>query len=337
VTLGQRGQPPTHPPHRTRWGLRARAARIARSRATEVTQRPSGGLDLVLKSFFALQHLLCGALALCVRALRLTRNTGEELPFQLALTLELTWLRPEQRYQLEACGSPTNIVDFSSYYPDRALRSRRTPTPVPTRLRWHWSTACVVTTLFLGLTPLLLAWIGPRSGEYSTDMGEHRSIALTDGSTVVMTAQSHMRVRFSARGRDIELLQGEALFSVAPDGKRPFRVHAGQTILETVGTGFSVVNLADGGTRVGVTRGQVQVFARPQQGSILLNPYGLAWTGMTMFGSAPPPAGIVISAGHEARASWDRYTLEVESRAVPVAELERHTAWTNGLLAAEPH
>ena len=235
-----------------------------------MTQRPSGGLDLVLRFFFASQHLLCGALALSVRALRLTRNSGNELPFQLALTLELTWLRPEQRYQLEACGSPTNIVDFSSYYPDRALRSRITPTPVPTQLRWHWSTACVVTTLFLGLTPLLLAWVGPRSGEY-------------------------------------------------------------------VGTGFSVVNLADGGTRVGVTRGRVQVFASSQQGSILLNPYGLAWVETTLFGSPPPAAGVVISAGHEARVSYDRYTLEVESRAVPVAELERHTAWTNGLLAAEPH
>jgi hypothetical protein len=316
VTLGQRGQPPANQRRRTRCAIRACGAR---SQAAEVTQVPSGGLGVVLKVFFALQHVLCGALALCVRALRLGRNSHDELPFELALTLELIWLRPEQRYQLEVLGSPTNVVDLFSYYPDRAPRSHVVPTPVATQPRWHWTTALIVTTLFLGLTPLLLAWSGPRSGEYSTGMGEHRSIALADGSVAIMSSQSHMRVRFSARAREVEFLQGEALFSVVPDANRPFRVHAGQTIVEALGTGFSVVNLADSGTRVGVTRGRVKVSA----------------SHTTMFGVAAQTAGVIISAGHEARVSGDRNTLEVESRAVPVAELERHTAWTNGPLATE--
>jgi transmembrane sensor len=297
----------------------------------------------VLKIFFALHHCLCAMLGLCVRALRASRKGADEMPFALALTLELTWLSPAQRCELQAYGSrnpiadplwPANVIDFSSYYPERALRSRSVPTPAPTQPRWQWASACVAASAFMLLAALLLYWPGRASGEYLTGMGERRSIPLADGSAVIMNTQSHLRVRFSARGRDVELLAGEALFSVAHDPQRPFRVHARHTIVEAIGTEFSVY-LDNAGARVAVTQGRVRVFANPGQGAIMLNPYGLTWADSTQTTLEPPPE-VTISAGHEARISRDSSTFpgfEVASRSLATEELQRHTAWVNGQLA----
>jgi transmembrane sensor len=297
----------------------------------------------VLKVFFALQHCLCTALGLSLRALRASRKTPDEMPFALALTLELTWLSPAQRCELQAFGSsnptvgslwPANVIDFSSYYPDRARRSRLVPASVPTQPRWHWTTACVVASVGMLLAPLLMYWPGQISGEYLTGTGERRSIPLADGSAVIMNTQSHLRVRFSSHSRDVELLAGEALFSVAHEAGRPFRVHARHTIVEAAGTEFSVY-LGNDGTLVAVTQGRVKVFAKRSQNAIMLNPYGLAWADNTQE-LLDPPLEVALSAGQEARISRDSHTFPgffVTSRSIPTDELHRHTAWVNGQLA----
>jgi transmembrane sensor len=230
---------------------------------------------------------------------------------------------------------PANVIDFSSYHPDRALRSRFVPTPEPTQPRWHWATACVVACAFMVVTPLLLYWSEQGSGEYITGTGERRSIPLADGSAVIMNTQSLLRVRFSSRGRDVELVAGEALFSVARDPSRPFRVHARHTIVEAIGTEFSVY-VGDSSTRVAVTQGRVKVFASPSQSTIMLNPYGLAWVDTTSSGLDAPASAVAIGAGHEALISRNGNTFpnfEVSSRSIPTDALQRRIAWVSGQLA----
>ena len=70
-----------------------------------------------------------------------------------------------------------------------------------------------------------------------------------------MNTQTRLRVRYSPHGRDIELIEGEALFNVARDPLRPFRVHARRTIVEALGTRFSIY-LGNSGTQIAVTQGQ---------------------------------------------------------------------------------
>lgn len=319
MTLGQRGQPLTPPSSRSRW------------------------LGAMLKVFFALQHCLCAALRLCLRR----GKAGDEMPFALALTVELTWLSPQQRCELQALGAPNptvdplwpaNVIDFSSYYPDRALRRRlaASPTPAaPAPTRWHWATALAVATGFVAISPLLLYWPSAGSNEYVTGTGEHRSILLADGSTVTMNTQSRLRVRYSSRGRDVELVEGEALFSVAREANRPFRVHALQTIVEAVGTEFSVY-LGKSAAQVVVTQGRVKMSASPPPGPIILNPSGLAWTDETLLGFERHATEVAVGAGHEARVSRASDTLpgfEVDSRSLSPEQLERRIAWTNGQLA----
>jgi transmembrane sensor len=74
---------------------------------------------------------------------------------------------------------------------------------------------------------------------YTTDVGEQRAIALKDGSTVVLDTQSRLRVQLSAHERSF-YLEGQALFSVAHDPSRPFRVRTAATMVEAIGTEFNV-------------------------------------------------------------------------------------------------
>lgn len=101
-------------------------------------------------------------------------------------------------------------------------------------------------------------WFYVWSGTYSTDVGEQRSIALSDGSTVDLNTQSRIRVRFTGAQRRIDLLEGQALFQVAPDASRPFVVRSDATDVRAVGTQFDVYRTRDG-TVVTVLEGRVAV------------------------------------------------------------------------------
>ena len=96
--------------------------------------------------------------------------------------------------------------------------------------------------------------------QYASAIGEQRSIALADGSMVTLAPASYIAVRVSAGVRDIELRDGEATFDVAHDSSRPFRVHAGDNIVQAVGTRFTV-NRLPSGTLVAVSEGKVKVTA----------------------------------------------------------------------------
>ncbi len=93
---------------------------------------------------------------------------------------------------------------------------------------------------------------------YSTSIGEQRAVELDDGSLVYLNTHSRVRVRFTADGRDIELLQGEALFKVAQEAGRPFRVHTADAVIQALGTQFNVYRRT-GGTIVSVIDGRVRV------------------------------------------------------------------------------
>lgn len=93
---------------------------------------------------------------------------------------------------------------------------------------------------------------------YATAVGEQRSIALEDGSIVYMNTNSEMRATISSEGRRIDLLRGEAMFEVAHDPDRPFRVYAGDAIAQAVGTKFNV-QYTSKGINVVVVEGRVLV------------------------------------------------------------------------------
>lgn len=98
---------------------------------------------------------------------------------------------------------------------------------------------------------------------YETARGQQLDTALPDGSRLQMDTTSRLAVRYDRRGRELQLLDGQAAFDVRPDAARPFRVSAGPLRASVVGTRFSVRHTpAIDGTqsaRVAVESGRVRV------------------------------------------------------------------------------
>jgi transmembrane sensor len=69
---------------------------------------------------------------------------------------------------------------------------------------------------------------------------------------------SRVDVLFVADERKLQLDAGEAMFKVHHDASRPFRVHSGSSVIQAVGTQFSV-NRMRGDSVVSVVEGAVQI------------------------------------------------------------------------------
>lgn len=131
----------------------------------------------------------------------------------------------------------------------------------PTHRPRRYSLAASLAIAMIGVSGLL--WLAHERGIYSTDIGEQRSIKLGDNSTVELNAHSKMRVTLREHERDVDLIEGQALFRVAKDQARPFIVHSGDTNVLAVGTEFDV-NKHLSGTTVTVVEGRVAVFSSLQ-------------------------------------------------------------------------
>lgn len=94
--------------------------------------------------------------------------------------------------------------------------------------------------------------------DYRTGTAQMRTVRLADGTTVRLGPQSAIRVAYSAQARDVELLSGQALFTVTHNAARPFHVRAGDVTATDLGTVFGV-RRSDAATEVGVRAGRVRV------------------------------------------------------------------------------
>lgn len=100
--------------------------------------------------------------------------------------------------------------------------------------------------------------LGPAVAHYETGIGEQTAFLLDDGSVVSLNAQSQLRVSFDDERRNVQLVSGEAMFDVAKDSRRPFRVSTGSAIAHAVGTQFNV-RYRGSDTTVTVVEGLVDV------------------------------------------------------------------------------
>lgn len=116
----------------------------------------------------------------------------------------------------------------------------------------------------LAIAALLLVTVGTtwllyaQRGVYTTDIGEQLTIALADGSSIQLNAQTKLRVHYTAKERSIDLIQGQALFRVAKDASRPFIVDSDGTRVRAVGTQFDIYKKV-AGTQITVIEGRVAV------------------------------------------------------------------------------
>lgn len=124
-----------------------------------------------------------------------------------------------------------------------------------------------------GAALLAMALFGPDAmlairADERTGTGQLRLVRLADGSTAQLGPGSAIAVHDGDGERNIDLLQGEALFQVRPDPAHPFRVHAGTVTTTVLGTGFDVRRLPHA-TQVDVQHGRVRVEDGTAEAAIL--------------------------------------------------------------------
>ena len=91
----------------------------------------------------------------------------------------------------------------------------------------------------VGVALLVLPLWGP-SADYSTAVGQQRSVELTDGSKLQLNSGSRVSVDYSETNRRVTLHSGEVYAEVAHDPDRPFVVDAGLGRATALGTSFAV-------------------------------------------------------------------------------------------------
>ncbi len=125
------------------------------------------------------------------------------------------------------------------------------------RRSWLAAAAVLLAATFGGFQAS--GWLHDRN-TYETRLGELRSVTLADGSIVELNAKSGIRTRFDDKERNIELA-GEAVFRVAQNRARPFKVSTPLADIIAVGTQFNVDSRSDK-TVVTVVEGRVKVMPR---------------------------------------------------------------------------
>lgn len=93
---------------------------------------------------------------------------------------------------------------------------------------------------------------------YATGKGERKRVTLADGSIVDLNAETKLSVTYGRNERKLELAEGEAIFDVTHDARRPFTVAAANRVVRVLGTQFDVRH-RQGDLMVAVARGKVEV------------------------------------------------------------------------------
>ena len=99
----------------------------------------------------------------------------------------------------------------------------------------------------------------PHGHAYKAETGQYLAVTLDDGSVVELNTNTEVEVLFSDSARNVNLLRGEAFFTVASDSQRPFTVSVGGGKVRAVGTAFNIYRSSEQIAIVSVTEGIVRV------------------------------------------------------------------------------
>lgn len=141
---------------------------------------------------------------------------------------------------------------------DRALRGE----PSRARAKRWLIPAMAAGFAMVAAVIVLPRWLAPATEPagtaYVTPTGQQQTISLSDGSSIVLDTHSEVVVRYSTQTRRIDLLHGQAQFSVQGNPAWPFVVHAGHGTVTAVGTQFQV-RLDDDATHVALLHGKLAI------------------------------------------------------------------------------
>lgn len=200
-------------------------------------------------------------------------NDNWRLPSDEDLDLAADWadrlpdLTAEERIELEAwlAGAASRAAAFAlmrdtqrdTALLDAAERVRAIPAG-KRQLRMGLIAAGLAMVAGLSAVLLMRPYMAEKPLELATPVGARAEHQLSDKSVITLAADTGVSVRYSHGARDVALKKGDAVFDVAKDAKRPFRVQAGDTQVTAVGTTFEVELVSDA-VQVRVFDGVVRV------------------------------------------------------------------------------
>lgn len=153
--------------------------------------------------------------------------------------------------------------------PVRADRHRRKKTSKFAHFqRWGLGLAVAASLLLMVTLGMFPDYLHQPWADYSTHIGERTSIRLEDGSVAHLNTDTAFDVTWHDNERRVVLFRGEAEFEVAHDSSRPFRVQAGNTITEALGTRF-IVRYADSAGAVTLLEGKVRTKQTERNGAFV--------------------------------------------------------------------
>ncbi|MFA5632155.1 MAG: FecR domain-containing protein [Porticoccaceae bacterium] len=188
----------------------------------------------------------------------------EEFLFINALWHELDNIEAHSSAELEILVAEAQEMHASSnvveLHTDRQSLDENPPLDTRPARKYHRPFVAAATVMLCVSLVIAWQWLPAFMGNdtYSTMLGEQRTVRLKDGSLVHLNTNTKVETHFSFKGRDITLLDGEALFDVAKDPDRPFRVRSNKNIIQAIGTQFNVYQHGDV-TKVAVIEGIVGI------------------------------------------------------------------------------
>ena len=155
---------------------------------------------------------------------------------------------------------------------------------------------------------------------YTTTVGGYEHIKLSDGSGIQLNTDSVVEARLTGQKREVKLIRGEALFTVASDVHRPFTISVGDASLRAEPTAgqtvaFVIRKLTSTNVDVAVTEGSVSL--------------GPSLPVIDVALGRNPEFQSAVGAGYAASVRPEGIHL----MRVSLQELNRKLTWTAGLLS----
>ena len=166
---------------------------------------------------------------------------------------------------------------------------------------------------------------------FATAIAQTREVTFEDGSSAVLNTNSLIRQRYSAGERLIELIRGQAEFSVTSNTERPFVVLAGDRRITALGTIFDV-RLGDEQVQITQIEGVVEVTARVHDRAIesvlsAIEPVVRLEPGQQLIALQGRPDEIVMHEEIESEQLWKQGRIFFQDDALrdAIAEMSRYS------------
>jgi len=178
--------------------------------------------------------------------------------------LDAEWALMSRKLSAGRKGSESIEKPESGEFP---LKEKRAGEPITRSLLFY--TYRIAAVLVVGLI-IAFAWIyGTRvvGTEKLVAEAKPAEVVLSDGTRVTLNLDSKIRYRKTFREDERRVyLEGEAFFEVTEDPSKPFRIHAGNALVEVLGTRFNVNAYRKNPTvEIAVESGLVVLSSRQEQ------------------------------------------------------------------------